>query len=109
MEAEFKGTKGDWEIMIAEDVNGIKDNKHVVIFSEERSETEKGLFVAICSMSKYENYTEEDEENAHLIKSAPKMLKALQLLIKEYDTKGQILGFDIDIVRRAIKEALNKQ
>lgn len=48
---------------------------------------------------------EEMEANAKLIAAAPELLEALEELMKVYERNGQLLSFDVNIARNAIKKA----
>lgn len=57
-----------------------------------------------------EEYEKEKTEilaNASLIAAAPNLLKALEDLMNHYETKGNLLSWDVNIARKAISKALN--
>ena len=43
--------------------------------------------------------------NANIIVAAPELLEALLMLMDVYESKGQLLSFNVDIARQAIKKA----
>ncbi|KKK98732.1 hypothetical protein LCGC14_2639830 [marine sediment metagenome] len=43
--------------------------------------------------------------NANLMVAAPELLEALLMLMDVYESKGQLLSFNVDIARQAIKKA----
>jgi hypothetical protein len=45
------------------------------------------------------------KDDAKLIAAAPDLLEALQKLMSVYEQKGQLLSFDVNIAREAIKKA----
>ena len=45
------------------------------------------------------------EPNTQLIAAAPELLDALLQLMEVYESKGQLLSFNVDIARQAIKKA----
>ena len=45
------------------------------------------------------------EKNASLITAVPAMYNALKKLMDTYEEKGQLLAFDVDIARQALKKA----
>lgn len=52
-----------------------------------------------------EQTLDQKEANAKLIASAPELLEALEELMKVYERNGQLLSFDVNIARNAIKKA----
>ncbi len=48
---------------------------------------------------------DEAEANANLTAAAPELLEALLMLMDVYESKGQLLSFNVDIARQAIKKA----
>lgn len=89
---EFKGTPGEWVI----DYNN----------------NDFGQWNTIGPAKIEYNYrTSSDklqviEADCKLIAAAPDLLDACQQLIACYDDKGQLLSFDVDIVRQALNKAL---
>lgn len=86
---EFKGTKGEWEV--------VKDR---VFIGNTTVQTKD------CDICDVEEIGEETEANAKLISSAPELLKAL-IKIKEYCFENETLTNDIhSIAEKAIEKAL---
>lgn len=85
---EFKGTKGEW---IKNGLNGVHkpngDCIAVTFYTDEKSKIE-------C------------EYNAQLIAAAPNLLFACMQAKECYETKGQLLSFDVSIIIRAVELAL---
>lgn len=77
---EFKGTKGEWEIMMDDDEIKVIQSSSLENGSGWRS------YVAIC---------EEVQciEDANLITAAPDLLEALQLALNAMNEMGDILNF----------------
>jgi len=48
---------------------------------------------------------EEVQANADIAAAAPELLEALLMLMDVYESKGQLLSFNVDIARQAIKKA----
>jgi len=63
------------------------------------------LTIANCSSSQDGSREEQEIANAKLIAAAPELLEALEELIKVYERNGQLLSFDVNIARKAIKKA----
>lgn len=94
---EFKGTKQDWSLG-----------------NENNSSCDINIGDTICSLSRWghmsDNFVIGRDEmlaNAHLIIAAPKLLEASRQIMDCYEKNGQLLGFDINILRDAISEALD--
>jgi len=94
---EFEGTKGKWEKIL--DLSNGTDNATIIIYSED----EDLNTISICETR---SNSKEDNANAKLIAAAPKLLEALQELMRTYNEKGQLLSFNVDIARQAVKKAL---
>ena len=89
---EFKGTKGEW-VCVPGNVNQLTVVK---IGKDHEFELEING----------KNKIDKEIANAKLIASAPELLEALQSLMEVYNTKGQLLSFNVDIARKAIEKAL---
>jgi hypothetical protein len=63
------------------------------------------LTIANCSSTHDGSREEEEIANAKLIAASPELLKALEELMKVYERNGQLLSFDVNIARNAIKKA----
>ena len=63
------------------------------------------LTIANCSSTHDGSREEEEIANAKLIAAAPELLGALEELMKVYEQNGQLLSFDVNIARKAIKKA----
>lgn len=63
------------------------------------------LTIANCSSTHDGSREEEEIANAKLIAAAPELLGALEELMKVYERNGQLLSFDVNIARNAIKKA----
>lgn len=59
----------------------------------------------LCSIWSKLFHGPEIKANAKLIVAAPKLLEALLMLMDVYESKGQLLSFNVDIARQAIKKA----
>ncbi|MFH3212584.1 hypothetical protein ABK923_15360 [Enterobacter hormaechei] len=91
---EFKGTKGEWEIMMEDDEIKVIQSSSLENGSGWRS------YVAIC---------EEVQciEDANLIVAAPDLLEALQDALHAYDKHGEHPEWDF--ARAAISKALGEE
>lgn len=63
------------------------------------------LTIANCSSTHDGSRAEEEIANAKLIAAAPELLEALEELMKVYERNGQLLSFDVNIARKAIKKS----
>lgn len=85
---ETKFTKGKWKVSRPNNSN-----------NEVKSE-----YGNICLVAN--NYgSEEMEANAKLISAAPEMFEALRVLMENYDSKGHLLNFDVNVARQALRKA----
>ncbi|WP_259565586.1 hypothetical protein [Enterobacter sichuanensis] len=94
---EFKGTKGEWEIMMDDDEIKVIQSSSLENGSGWRS------YVAIC---------EEVQciEDANLIVAAPDLLAALQLIISYHDDGNcELHSEDVAMARAAISKALGEE
>lgn len=92
---EFKGTKGEWKVS---DSNTY--GRKTIDFENLRG------YIDIWYHNGADITKEEALANAKLVASAPKLLEALQLFMKEYNSKGNIFDYDMNIAREAINKAL---
>jgi hypothetical protein len=100
MKTEFKGTKGKWKV---------SRNNHFLEVKAVNS-NKLGIAVHLHQMTptiETISLSEENEANAKLIAAAPELLEALQDLMSQYESKGHLLDYDIDIARQSINKALN--
>ena len=88
--SEFKGTKGEW-----------KWDKECVSSKDKNID---GNIICESPIS-FNRSMVNWESNAKLIAAAPELLEVLQELMLTYEEKGQLLSFNIDIARQAIKKA----
>lgn len=87
----MKHTQGEWKHTIEKDgmlINDVIKNKN--------------QYLATIHVTGPE---EEWKANAKLIAAAPDLLDALNQLMHVYETKGQLLAFDVNIARQAIEKA----
>ncbi len=92
---DLKHTKGPWELM-----GSVSTSNQTNIYADENK--------VVASVAGYEFYKctiEEAQANANLIAAAPDLLDACITLINEYESKGQLLGLDVNIFREAIKKS----
>ena len=91
----FKGTKGSWFI---------KGRVNLFVYG---SEIENGITIdyPIAKIDDFDKSVECKKANAKLIASAPELLEALQSLMEVHEAKGNLLNFDVNIARQAIKSA----
>ena len=94
---EFKGTPGDWSVMMDDDEIKIIQSKSL----------EKGpiwkTYIAICEEVQC-------REDANLIAAAPDLLEALQQLLEDvYSNNDSVLGYRVDEARAAISKALGEE
>lgn len=100
---EFKGTQGNWNFSLN------KDARVISIHTGETSdeiEAGKGIWndPNICGL--WYDDLDISMANAQLISASPDLLNACQQLMDCYDTKGQLLSFDVNVVREAVNKAL---
>jgi len=87
---EFKGTKGSWEIdkdeeMVLTDIGGYRPN----------------------ALQKLNSFKTELKANAQLIAAAPDLLKALQLMVNNFEDYQKETGAKNQAIFKA-KSAINK-
>jgi len=108
---DFGGTKGPWEACCTSE--GKKSHyvfagsgyATVCAMNSNDPDDETGNYESMC-----ETVTvRERQANAKLIQSAPDMLEALTDLLNTYDEKGQLLDFNVDKARKAVKRALGEE
>lgn len=89
---EFKGTKGEWGIMM--------DDDEIKIIQSSSFENGAGWrsYVAICNEVQC-------SEDAHLIAAAPELLEALQLLLNSWSNGS---SKDISNAERKARAAISK-
>ncbi|EDV1487959.1 hypothetical protein ACLIX5_001280 [Salmonella enterica subsp. enterica serovar Bredeney] len=89
---EFKGTKGEWGIMM--------DDDEIKIIQSSSFENGAGWrsYVAICNEVQC-------SEDAHLIAAAPELLEALQLLLNAWSNGS---SKDISNAERKSRSAISK-
>ncbi|SAE91736.1 Uncharacterised protein [Enterobacter cloacae] len=93
---EYKGTKGEWEIMMDDDEIKVIQSNSLENGSGWRS------YVAIC----------EDVqciEDANLIAAAPDLLEALQNMVTAYEYEASIDNPALLAARAAISKALGEE
>jgi hypothetical protein len=95
---EFKGTKGPWHY---------DGGEQLAIFHP----TEIGYRIAIVDHTFTGSgwgvkANDEWKHNARLIAAAPDLLEVLQQIWDCYETKGQLLSFDVSLVRQVLEKAL---
>lgn len=94
---EFKGTKGEWEIMMDDDEIKVIQSGSLENGSGWRS------YVAIC-------VEVQCIEDANLIAATPDLLAALQLIISYHDDGNcELHSEDVAMARAAISKALGEE
>jgi hypothetical protein len=95
---KFKGTPGKWILEAIKDSDGEISEIYIL------QETGGCIICVNNGDDVYDIPT--DLANAKLIAAAPDLLEACQQLMECYESKGQLLSFDVDIIRQAINKAL---
>lgn len=99
----LKYTKGEWTI----DYGGTVG--HIKAVGGDRTDDKTPTVATYNIFSKFGGKLgekrEEEKENAKLISAAPNMYEALKALLECYEKNGQLLSYDINIAREAIKKA----
>jgi hypothetical protein len=88
---KYKGTPGPWMIVQDEEYDDIK----IV----EVADYQPGFYTEICEIG-------QGIHEANLIAAAPDLLEACNQLMHLYNEEGNLLNFNVDIVRIAINKAL---
>lgn len=106
---EFKGTPGPWEKKTRTSKRGSTRIMAIIpkYYGERRLETELGTGyindddcgIPTCCKT-------EEHANATLIAAAPDMLNVLQQIWDCYESKGQLLAFNVSLVKEVLEKAL---
>lgn len=101
----FKGTPNGWKVRNErrENIQYINGGvNHIIFKADIQAELTNRHIVEIRGAVQFEN---ELLANAKLIAGSPDLLDACIKLIRHHERKGELLSFNVDIIRQAIIKA----